>query len=118
MLGYHQAKSRDISYDLSINLSRNINEVTRLSNSQAALFSGSYSRTTVGEPIGAFYGYVMDGIFQTNEEVERHAFQSPGTSPGDIRYKDLNNDGIVDQKDRGTIGNPWPAFIYGLDGGF
>lgn len=116
MVGYHKPKTNDIAYDLSFNLSRNVNEVTKLSNSQAELFSGSYSRTTVGAPIGEFYGYEMEGIFQTIAEVEEHAFQTPGTSPGDIRYRDVNGDKVIDQDDRTGIGSPWPQFVYGLGG--
>ncbi|MVZ66226.1 SusC/RagA family TonB-linked outer membrane protein [Sphingobacterium sp. DK4209] len=116
MIGYNNGNSEGIRYEVSFNLARNINEVTKLSNQQAALFSGSYSRTAVGEPIASFYGYVMDGIFQTIDEVKAHATQAPSTAPGDIRYKDLNNDGIINQSDRTTIGNPWPDFNYGING--
>src|SRR5690606_28409514 len=115
LVGYHKQSAQGLSYDVTVNFSKNVNEVTQLSNLQAALFSGSYSRTAVGYPIGSFYGYVMDGLFQSEEEVAQHAFQAPGTSPGDIRYRDLNNDDVIDQDDRATIGNPWPAFMYGVD---
>lgn len=115
LVGYHKHSVEGLSYDLLVNFSKNINEVTRLSNLQAALFSGNYSRTTVGYPIGSFYGYVMDGLFQTEEEIANHAFQAPGTSPGDIRYRDLNHDNVIDQDDRTAIGNPWPSFMYGVD---
>jgi TonB-linked SusC/RagA family outer membrane protein len=117
MIGYQNTQSDMLFYDVSINLSHNTNEVIELDNNQAAIFSaGNYSRTVVGEPIATFYGYIMDGIFQTQEEVEDHAFQSPGTAPGDIRFRDLNNDGITNQIDRKNMGNPWPDFTYGLNG--
>jgi hypothetical protein len=69
----------------------------------------------VGHPIGSFFGYVTDGIFQTQEEVNNHAEQNPGdnpppsTAPGDIRFRDLNSDGKIDDKDRTFIGNPMPS---------
>lgn len=117
MLAYRHTQSEQLSYDISVNFSHNSNEVTALNNNQAAIFSaGNYSRTVVGEPIATFYGYVMDGIFQTEEEVKSHAFQSTGTAAGDIRFQDLNNDGIINQDDRRNIGNPWPDFNYGING--
>lgn len=73
------------------------------------------SITNVGHPIASFYGYVTDGIFQTQGEVESHAFQAKETAPGDIRFKDLDGNGIIDQNDRTYIGNPTPDFTYGLN---
>ena len=78
--------------------------------------SAFVTRTQVGNPIGAFYGYVTDGIFQTVEEVAAHATQSENTAPGDIRFKDLNNDNIIDENDQTFIGNPTPDFTYGITG--
>ena len=74
-----------------------------------------------GQPFGAFYGFVADGLFQTPEDVKNHATQTAGTNPGvstapgDIRFKDLNGDGKITDADRTFIGNPNPAFTYGLN---
>lgn len=114
LITYRQKSSSKFQYDVSANLSNNVNKVTKLSNAQAAIFEGSFSRTVVGQPIGSFYGYVADGIFQTDGEVTAHAYQTSGTAPGDIRFKDLNNDKVINQDDRTTIGNPWPKLTYGL----
>ena len=91
-------------------------------------FNGSTNRSgtaivryDVGQPFGAFYGYVADGLFQTPEDVKNHATQTvnadPGksTGPGDIRFKDLNGDGKITDADRTFIGNPNPTFTYGLN---
>jgi TonB-linked SusC/RagA family outer membrane protein len=73
-----------------------------------------------GQAFGAFYGFVADGLFQTPEDITNHATQvvgtSPGTStsPGDIRFKDINGDGAVTDADRTFIGNPNPDFTYGV----
>jgi TonB-linked SusC/RagA family outer membrane protein len=75
--------------------------------------NANVSRTEVGQPIAGFYGYVTDGIFQNAEEVAAHAFQSEQTQPGDIRFKDLNGDGIINTEDQTYIGNPTPDFTYG-----
>lgn len=77
--------------------------------------NATVSRTEVGRPIAAFYGFVTDGIFQTTEEVAAHAFQHELTAPGDIRFKDLNGDGVIDLLDQTFIGNPTPDFTYGLN---
>jgi len=76
------------------------------------------SRTEVGHPVASFYGYIHDGIFQTQAEVEAHAFQSENTAPGDIRFRDLNGDGVIDADDQTYIGNPTPDFVYGLQADF
>jgi hypothetical protein len=71
----------------------------------------------VGHPLASFYGYVTDGIFQTQEEIEAAAFQETGTAPGDIRFVDLDNNGVIDINDQTYIGNPTPDFTYGFDAG-
>lgn len=68
-------------------------------------------------PINVFYGYVSDGIFQTAEEVKTHASQ-PGAEPGDIRFRDLNNDGVINESDRTVIGNPNPTWLYSMNNRF
>lgn len=67
-----------------------------------------------GYPINVFYGYVTDGIFQNDTEVANHAIQ-PGAAPGDIRYRDLNNDGIINEEDRTVIGNPNPTWLFSMN---
>ena len=67
-----------------------------------------------GLPINVFYGYVTDGIFQTQAEVNSHAFQEASTAPGDIRFKDLNNDGVINENDRTVIGGPNPDWLFSM----
>ncbi|KUG09180.1 hypothetical protein ASU33_20425 [Solirubrum puertoriconensis] len=76
--------------------------------------SGVIVRYNEGQPFGAFFGYQADGLFQTEEEVRRHATQQTGTSPGDLRFRDANGDGVVNADDRRYIGSPVPDFTYGL----
>lgn len=86
--------------------------------------NGTLATNTVGYPINAFYGYVMQGIFQTQKEVDNASVQVPGadvynrTSPGDVRFRDLNNDGAINDGDRTILGNPNPQFIYALSNDF
>jgi len=80
--------------------------------------AGAVARTEVGHPIASFFGFVTDGIFQNQQEVEAHAFQNENTAPGDIRFVDLNEDGIINNFDRDFIGNPTPDFTYGINADF
>ena len=87
-------------------------------------FNSAIGLIKAGYPVNVFYGYITDGIFQNQDEVDRHAVQMPGsnsatsTSPGDIRFKDLNNDGVINDKDRTVIGNPNPKFTFSLNNTF
>lgn len=76
------------------------------------------SRTIAGYPIGYFYGYIHDGIFQTQAEVDQYNVQnglgSGDFRPGDIRFRDIDGNGIINGNDRDMIGNPTPDFYYGL----
>jgi TonB-dependent starch-binding outer membrane protein SusC len=70
-----------------------------------------------GHAFGSFYGFVADGLFQTQEDVASHARQT-GAAPGDIRFKDLNNDGVINADDREFLGSPVPTFTYGITNTF
>ena len=70
-----------------------------------------------GLPIGAFYGYKTDGIFQSQAELDAYA-HDPRAGVGDLRFVDINSDGIIDGRDRTYIGSPIPTFIFGFNFGF
>lgn len=84
--------------------------INQINNSYVTMLANNY-------PINVFYGYVTDGIFQNEQEVKQHAVQT-GAEPGDIRFKDLNNDGVIDDKDRTVIGNPNPTHMFSLSNMF
>lgn len=119
----------DFKWDTSFNISFNKNEVKSL-NDTIPISRGDVGlnqkigRIETGKAIDIFYGYITDGIFQTQAEVDAHALQVPGedvyarTSAGDIRFKDLNSDGVIDDSDRTYIGNPNPDFIFALSNRF
>lgn len=101
----------------SANISTYRNKVESLGNGDA-IYGYAYNKnvvtkTEVGKPVGYFYGYVTNGIFQNAEQVEGSP-QRETAVPGDVRYKDLNNDDVIDDKDRTMIGSPWPDFVYGI----
>jgi TonB-dependent starch-binding outer membrane protein SusC len=82
--------------------------------------TGGSLRTIQGAPANFFYGFVTEGIFQNYGEIAKHAVQTAGndpttsTAPGDIKFKDLNEDGIINNEDRTNIGNSNPTFTFGL----
>ena len=63
---------------------------------------GDVYKTEAGHPLSSYYGYVMEGIYQNQAEITRHLHgtSNPSDKPGDIRFKDLNGDGIINDKDR------------------
>ncbi|WP_177194009.1 TonB-dependent receptor [Dyadobacter sp. SG02] len=123
MLGYEKNNNTPGGFDFGIsgNIAFNKNKVTKLSNAGTSIyqqlsFVGLANVTQIGSPIASFWGWQTDGIFQTKEEVAAHAFQSTGTAPGDIRFKDLDGNGVINANDQTIIGNPWPKFTYGMSG--
>jgi len=120
MLEYRKQEG-DFKYNIGFNMAFINNTVTGLGNGNTPISSGEYgtgggliTRTEVGRPIASFYGWVTEGIFQTQSEIDAHAFQNAGTAPGDIKFKDMNGDGVINDDDRTFIGNPTPDFTYGI----
>ena len=104
------------SYDLSGNLGTYRNKVTKLPETIAAngTFGGNGVESVVGHPMYAQVGYVYDGIFKSQEEIDNHATQN-GAGLGRIRWKDLNNDGVINESDQQWIYDPTPDFTWGLN---
>lgn len=120
-LGYRNYK-KDFRWSANFNLSTTKNKVTKLASNVTDLYTGAkpnifgggtISRVTVGEALWHYYGWVTDGIFQSQDEIDSHATQS-GAEIGDIRFKDLNGDGIIDNNDRTVLGDFFPDITYGL----
>lgn len=114
-LGYRGRTSFGLNYDVTGNISGYRNKITKLPESVVNNYGGNGTTDNIlGKPINSFYGYVADGLFQSQEEVDNHAAQT-GKDIGRIRYKNLNDDNVIDEKDRTWIGNPHPDFEYGLN---
>ena len=115
--------SSDAVFSYNKNNVENINSDTPIITASGG-FNSAIGLIKAGYPVNVFYGYITDGIFQNQAEVDSHAVQMPGsnsatsTAPGDIRFKDLNNDGVVNDKDRTIIGNPNPKFTFSLNNTF
>ena len=114
-LGYRGNTSFGLTYDVTGNFSTNKNKVTKVPASVLNDFGGNGTYDNIiGRPYGSFYGYVADGIFKSQEELDEHAKQD-GKGIGRIRYADINNDGVIDANDQTWIGDPYPDFSYGLN---
>ena len=111
---YHSDNSKQFTFDISVNGSTLKNKVLALGGNNEPIY-GVGSRTQVGGEIGEHFGYVYERIFQTADDVSSHAFQSAGTGPGDISFKDLNDDGIINADDRTSLGSATPSVTYGLN---
>ena len=98
-LGYADAVGKSFSYDISVNWTYNKNRVTAV----PSPIINNFSRIQEGHSINEWYGYIQEGIFQTTEEIEKAPSQ-PNASPGDIRYKDIDNNGVIDANDRTFLG--------------
>jgi TonB-dependent starch-binding outer membrane protein SusC len=118
----YRGNYRTVKYAIGANVSVVKNVVTSLGRGGDPVLTGRIqsansfaAKTDVGQPLASFFGYVTDGIFQTQADIENAAFQSDGTRPGDIRFKDLDQNGVIDIKDRTYIGSPLPNLIYGAN---
>ena len=123
-LGFNwQDNIGDFNYGVGLNLSSVKNKAITLNGDY--IYTGSHNgdyiiRNEAGQLISQFYGYVVDGIFQNETEVRSYTSQTgelmqPNAQPGDFRYKDLNNDGTIDENDKTYIGNPFPDLMMGIN---
>ena len=111
-LDYNNALG-NVNYSIGFNISNVHNEVTDLKGT-GPYINGS-SIIEVGHPINAIYGYKSEGLFQSQTEINNSASQTGQIAPGDIKYADLNGDGVIDAKDRTIIGDPFPHYSFGLN---
>jgi hypothetical protein len=119
----------DLTYSIGANAAFIRNKVTRLYNGsfiegpQYGRTGQVLSRTTEQNPVGTFYGWRTDGLYQNQEEIDSdpNIADDPRRAngqiqPGDVRFMDLNGDNLIDNQDRQIIGNPQPRITYGFNG--
>ncbi len=111
---YYLKVSDDWSFDLGGNISTLKNKVISLGENVDTRIDGA-SRTTVGKEVGRHYGFLTEGLFQSQAEIDAHATQFGGSLIGDIKFKDLNEDGIINDLDRTDLGSGVPSVYYGLN---
>ena len=114
--GYRHKTQFGLSWDVNANISRYVNEITKLPETVAAkgTFGGNSKLSVVGHAMGSLVGYEADGIFKSQEEIDNHAVQE-GAGLGRIRYRDLDGDGKITEEDQTWIYNPTPDFAWGLN---
>lgn len=109
----------NFSWKSSVNFSKNQNTVIALGTNGDPIYAnsgrGQSFITQIGQPIGSYYGYVVDGIYNTQEEISAYLPAGSGTTkPGDFKFRDLNKDGKITIADRQIIGSYQPDFTYGF----
>ena len=115
-LSWRDATPGGFVYGINANMATLTNRVEKLHPNVPRII-GEVSRAEVGQPLDVYFGYVMEGIYQNTSEVNSHLHgtNNPAAQPGDIRFKDLNDDGIINDEDRTFIGNPIPKLSFGAN---
>jgi len=116
-IGY-RAKTRDFSHNISFNLADSKNEVLAFTGNELIHSSDSKSDIIrIGAPFASYFGYKTDGYFKSYADVQNSALpvgiDASQLAPGDVKYVDINHDGVIDNKDRQILGNAFPRFTFG-----
>ena len=128
MINYNGKIGREVKFNVGLNGSYNKNKLLTLDHKTGGSFQDGYlnalyggttaSKTEPGNPLGQFYGFIAQGIYQTDAEGAAGPIMAMDDDyqprAGDLIYKDLNADNKIDESDQTYIGNPWPKFNYGM----
>ncbi|HYF69653.1 MAG TPA: TonB-dependent receptor [Ohtaekwangia sp.] len=125
LIRYEDKIGQDLSFSLTYNLTTIKNEVTRMPEGVEFIEGGSFgvggtriTRMEAGSPLGSFYGYKTDGVYQSEEEIAARAVSQDGAQPGDLRFVDVDKSGSInfsDDSDKTIIGSPIPQFTMGFN---
>ena len=120
-LSYNKVVNDDLSFNTSVNFTKLNNELVKLGNGLNESIQGN-TITRAGGPVGMWYVLQTDGLFQSQEEIDSYTNSDgeviqPGALPGDIRFKDINDDGEITNEDKEIVSSPWPDFEMGLNAG-
>ena len=132
-LAWNDVIGKDFRYYVNLNGAYNKNKVGNIPNEDGIIHgesgsvlydnSGEFYRASNGEPIGYFWGYKTAGIFQNQQEINDWIAAGNGVlqsnvQPGDVKYYDINHDGVINDNDKVNLGNGMPDFTYGFKVGF
>jgi TonB-linked SusC/RagA family outer membrane protein len=132
-LAWNDRIGKDFHYYVNLNGAYNKNKVGNIPNEDGIIHgesgsvlydnSGEFYRASNGKPIGYFWGYKTAGIFQNREEINNWIANGNGVlqadvQPGDVKYYDVNHDGVINDDDKVNLGNGMPDFTYGFQLGF
>jgi len=112
-IAYSKTFENDFEFGVSTNFGAFKDEITVLPEEVRTAYPGTSENSIIGQSQFSVFGYKTDGLFQSQQEVDEHADQV-GARPGGIKFRDLNNDGIINSDDRDFIGNTLPALEYGI----
>lgn len=113
--GWNQKLTKDWSFSVNANITTFNNKVVDLGGNRLPASEERPNQTEAGYSIGYFYGYVVEGLYQSYaDKLASPKVIGYDYGPGDFKYKDINGDGVIDTKDRTMIGNPTPDFMYGI----
>ncbi len=126
MLNYNGKVNQDLTYNVGVNFSTYRNNVVKTTGDANTQYFGinderiqNFVVTQQNYPISSFFGYIVDGIFQSNEEAQKYPVQFGNAASenvaGRFKFRDVNGDGVINTKDLTIIGNPHPKFNYGLN---
>jgi TonB-linked SusC/RagA family outer membrane protein len=101
-----------------LTFSANRNKVLKLATEGGRISNSPFQITEVGSPISSFYLINKLGVFMNSAELDGAALQHPATQAGDLKFEDVNGDGVISQSDRKVVGTPWPDFTWGFDNSF
>ncbi len=115
-IGYRNKTKGGFSYDITANIGSYQNTITKLPETVAASgsFGGNGVKSVVGHAMGSQVGYIYEGIYKSQDDLDNHAYQE-GAALGRMMFKDLNEDGVINEKDQDWIYTPVPAVTYGAN---
>ena len=113
----YRLKSGDFVHNFNFNIADSYNELKKFPEGEAISSSDEIQfLRRVGVPLGSYYGYKTDGLFQSYDEIAVSAVPVGATvQPGDVKYVDRNGDGVIDSKDRYILGNAFPRYTFGFN---
>jgi TonB-dependent starch-binding outer membrane protein SusC len=117
----YSKKINDLSFNASLNFTKINNRLVSLGNGQNKHIQGN-TMTRDGGAVGMWYVLQTDGLFQSQDEIQNYKNSQgqvimPNAQPGDIRFKDINDDGQINNEDKDVVASPWPEFEMGLNAG-
>jgi len=127
-LNWNDRIGRDFTYGVNWNIAYNTNKVTSIANTEGIIHgnsnilsqsTGEFYRAQVGYPVGYFWGYKTAGVFQNQADINAwraagNGFLQANPQPGDLKFMDLNHDGVINDDDKTMIGDPNPKYHMGF----
>lgn len=111
-------KKNKFEWNSNFTFSANRNKVLKLATEGGRISNSPFQITEVGSPISSFFLINKLGVFMNSSELDGAALYHPQTQAGDLKFEDVNGDGVINQSDRKIVGTPWPDFTWGLDNTF